>query len=43
MPYFEKAYAQKSEDTNTMIALKEIYVRQNKMDKANEIKAKLGQ
>ena len=43
LPYFEKAYAQNSDDTNTMIALKEIYVRQNKMDKANEIKAKLGQ
>ena len=43
LPYFEKAYKIKEDDTNTMIALKEIYVRQNKMDKANELKAKLGQ
>ena len=43
LPYFEKAYSVKPEDTNTMIALKEIYVRQNNMDKANELKAKLGQ
>lgn len=43
LPYFEKAIALKSDDTNTMIALKEIYVRQGKMDKANEMKAKMGQ
>ena len=43
LPYFEKAYASKEDDTNTMIALKEIYVRKGNMDKANELKVKLGQ
>ncbi len=43
LPYFEKSYELKPDDVNTMIALKEIYVRQSNMDKANEIKAKLGQ
>ncbi len=43
LPYFEKAYAAKGDDSNTMIALKEIYVRKGNMDKANELKAKMGQ
>jgi len=41
LPYFVKAEELDAKDTNTMIALKEIYARTNQLDKANEYKKKL--
>lgn len=40
LPYFEKAEKLKTDDLNTIIALKEIYARLNKMEKSNEYKLK---
>lgn len=41
LPFFEKAEGINSKDLNTLIALKEIYARQNKMDKMGEYKGKI--
>ena len=41
LPYFEKAYAAKPQDRNTLIALKEIYARKNDFEKSNKFKAEL--
>lgn len=41
LPFFKEAEALKPNDVNTIIALKEIYARMNKLDKADEYKAKL--
>ncbi len=41
LPYFEKAEALKAGDRNTIIALKEIYARQNQFDKVTEYQTKL--
>jgi hypothetical protein len=41
LPYFVKAEELDAKDTNTMIALKEIYARTNQLEKANEYKKKL--
>ena len=41
LPYFEKAHQIDPADRSSMIALKEIYARQNKFDKVNEIKAQM--
>lgn len=41
LPYFLKADALNGEDKNTLIALKEIYVRKNMFDKSNEYKVRL--
>ncbi len=40
LPFFQKAESQNGKDLNTIIALKEIYARLNKIDKSNEYKAK---
>lgn len=40
LPYFEKAEMLKEGDSNTIIALKEIYARMNNLEKSNEYKAK---
>ena len=40
LPFFQKAEELDPNDLNTMIALKEIYARKGKMDKAAEYKAK---
>jgi len=41
LPYFIKAEELDVKDTNTMIALKEIYARTNQLEKASEYKKKL--
>lgn len=41
LPFFEKADKINGKDLNTMIALKEIYVRTNNFEKSNEYKAKI--
>ena len=41
MPYFLKAEGMNGNDLNTLIALKEINARSNKMDKVAEYKAKI--
>jgi len=41
LPFFEKAHQLEPTDQNTMIALREIYARQSKFDKVEEIKGKL--
>ena len=41
LPFFQKAEELDPNDLNTMIALKEIYARKGKMDKAAEYKAKI--
>jgi len=41
MPYFIKAEGMNGKDLNTLIALREIYARQSKMDKVGEYKAKI--
>jgi tetratricopeptide (TPR) repeat protein len=41
LPFFEKAYSIAPDDQGTMQALKEVYYKLKKMDKYNEIKAKL--
>ena len=41
LPYFQKAEAQNGTDKNTLIALKEIYARQNDFEKTNAYKAKI--
>ena len=41
LPFFEKADQINGEDMNTLIALKEIYARQNNFEKSNEYKAKI--
>ncbi len=41
LPFFQKAEELDPNDLNTMIALKEIYARKGKMDKAGEYKAKI--
>jgi len=41
LPFFKEAEELKSDDLNTIIALKEIYARMNKLEKAEEYKAKL--
>ena len=43
LPYFEKAQALNKEDVPTMLALKEIYAKQNNFDQVNEMKEKLGE
>lgn len=43
LPYFLKAEAINPRDYNTLIALKEIYARQDKLDLATEYKAKVEQ
>ncbi|NNF33565.1 MAG: hypothetical protein HKN68_05630 [Saprospiraceae bacterium] len=40
-PFFEKAHQLEPTDQNTMIALREIYARQSKFDKVEEMKGKL--
>lgn len=42
LPYLEKAHELDPSDRNTMISLKEIYTRQNKLDKVKEMNQKLG-
>ena len=41
LPFFEKAEMIKADDRNTIIALKEIYARQNKFDKVTDYQTKL--
>ncbi len=41
MPFFKQAEMINPEDTNTLIALKEIYARQNKLDLVKEYQAKI--
>jgi len=41
MPYFIKAEGMNGKDLNTLVALREIYARQSKMDKVGEYKAKI--
>ena len=41
LPYFEKADAANPNDSNTLIALKEIYAKQDNIEKSNEYKARL--
>jgi len=41
LPFFEKAEGLNGEDRNTIIALKEIFARQNKFDKVTSYQAKL--
>ena len=41
LPFFEKAYSINGKDRNTLIALKEIYVRKDMLDKSNEMKEQL--
>jgi tetratricopeptide (TPR) repeat protein len=41
LPYFEKAEALNMSDLNTLVALKEIYARQNKFDKSNSYKDRI--
>jgi len=41
LPFFEKADQINGNDMNTLIALKEIYARQNNFEKSNEYKAKI--
>lgn len=41
LPFFEKAHQINPKDQNTMIALREIYARQSKFDKVEEMKGKL--
>ncbi len=41
LPYFEKAYSINPKDRNTLIALREIYVRKDMFDKSNEMKEQL--
>ena len=41
LPFFEKAHSIDGTDQNTMIALREIYARQSKFDKVEEMKGKL--
>lgn len=41
LPFFEKADAINGNDMNTLIALKEIYARQNNFEKSNEYKTKI--
>lgn len=41
LPFFQQADAINSNDMNTLIALKEIYARQNNFEKSNEYKAKI--
>lgn len=41
LPYFQKAERVNPSDRNTLIALKEIYARKNKMDISNEFTARL--
>lgn len=41
LPYFIKAEGIKANDQNTLIALKEIYARTNKLEKSGEYKVKL--
>lgn len=43
LPYFEKAHELDATEKNTMIALKEIYARQQNYEKMKEINNKLGQ
>lgn len=43
LPYFEKAHEVNPEDISTMQALKEIYVRTGRTEKADEMKKKLEQ
>ncbi|MEJ5301989.1 MAG: tetratricopeptide repeat protein [Bacteroidales bacterium] len=42
LPYLEKAHELDPNDRNTIISLKEIYTRQNKLDKVKEMNEKLG-
>ncbi len=41
MPFFTKAIGMKSNDLNTLIALREIHARKNEMDKVSEYKARI--
>jgi tetratricopeptide (TPR) repeat protein len=41
LPYFQRAEAIDANDVNTLIALKEIFARQNKLDISNEFKTRL--
>ena len=41
LPYFQKAERVNPSDRNTLIALKEIYARKNKMDIADEFTRRL--
>lgn len=41
LPYFQKAEAAKPDDYNTLVALKEIYVRTKQYDLSNKCKAKI--
>ncbi len=41
LPFFEKAEGINPNDLNTLIALKEIYARQDKLEKSNSIKARI--
>jgi len=41
LPFFEQAESRNANDMNTLIALKEIYARQNKLDKASEYKDRI--
>lgn len=41
LPYFVKCETVNPQDSNTMLALKEMYARKNDFDKVNEYKAKL--
>jgi len=43
LPYFEKAHKMNPNDTNTLIALKEIYAKTGDFEKSNEMKKLLGQ
>lgn len=41
LPHFEKAIALKGNDLNTLLALKEIYARQDNLEKSEEMKVKI--
>ncbi|MEO7175979.1 MAG: hypothetical protein ABIV51_08880 [Saprospiraceae bacterium] len=41
LPYFKRAESLNANDKNTLIALKEIFARQNDLEKANEFKKRL--
>ena len=41
LPFFELAESKNGNDLNTLIALKEIYARQNKLDKASSLKDRI--
>jgi len=41
LPYFEKAESLAPNDTNTLIALREIFARTNEYEKAQELKVRM--